>query len=369
MKVIILPISLIISLLFFLSTPAISQAVPAFEEVIYNFGKIQEDKGAQGHTFIFLNKGPANLSIDTVETECGCTSSFWTREAIAKDSSGQISISFNPGGLGGDFQKEILVKFRDISNPTKLRIVGTVIPGLSDPKAYYKTKIGGTRFESNYLNIGKITLDTFITKSFDIYNDSDTVITFLDQIGYASHMEVQLEPQAIIAGETGKITVTFDARKLKSLGPRSDLITLTTDENNRNAIKYLHVSSEVKYPMPKLTEEELKNAPNIKFEKWTHNFGDLIEGEIVEVKFPFTNIGKSDLKIIQTSASCGCTAGVADKEIYSPGERGVINVTFNSRRRPGNQSKHITVYTNSPTNPEMDLRISAIVKTDIPESE
>ncbi len=45
----------------------------------------------------------------------------------------------------------------------------------------------------------------------------------------------------------------------------------------------------------------------IKFEKDTHNFGKLIEGEIVTYSFKFTNLGKGPLVIGHASASCGCT--------------------------------------------------------------
>lgn len=346
-----------------------AQSVPKFELLIYNFGNVQEDKGIVSHEFVFVNKGPNILEIDTVEPECGCTSSNWTKDSLEVGESGIIIVSFDPKGLSGNFQKEIIVKFKGLSNPSRLRVIGNVVPGISDPKAYYKKKIGGTRFRSNYFSLGSVENDTSIMRSYDVYNDSDTIITFLEQINYPSHMEVSIEPMSLKPGETGKINIFYDAKALDKLGFMSDLLTLATDEQNRNAMKYLNISANVLYAFPEMTEEEKENAANIKFTSTQHDFGTLIEGEIVETTFKFTNTGKEDLKILQTSVSCGCTAGLADKDIYKPGESGEIKVTFNSKRRKGYQNKFITVYSNAPSNPYLELKIRAEVKVSVPEGE
>ncbi len=360
---------IIIISIFSVSLDLEAQSVPKFESLIYNFGNVQEDKGTVSHEFLFENKGPNQLEIDTVEPECGCTSSSWSKDTLEVGESGHVLANFDPRGLSGNFQKEILVKFKGLSNPSRLRIIGNVVPGISDPKGFYSKKIGGTRFRSNYFNMGPIRNDTSALRSFDVYNDTDTTINFLEQINHAKHMKVTIEPMRLEAGETGKINVFYDAKALNKLGFMSDLLTIATDEQNRDAMKYLNISANVMYAFPEMTDEEKKKAANIKFESMQHNFGKLIEGEIVETKFRFTNTGNEDLKILQTSASCGCTAGIADKEIYKPGESGEINVTFNSRRRSGFQNKFITIYSNAPLNPFLELKITAEVEKNVPESE
>lgn len=361
--------TLFISVLSFISLQLAAQSVPKFESLIYNFGNVEEDKGMVSHEFVFINKGPNILQIDTVEPECGCTTSKWSKDSIEVDESGTVLASFNPKGLSGNFQKEIIVKFKGLSNPSRLRLIGNVVPGISDPKAYYKKKIGGTRFRSNYFSIGPVQSDSSVERTFDVYNDTDTVLTFLDQINHPSHIKVSIEPMILNPGQTGKIRVYFDAKALNKLGFTSDLLTIATDELNRNAIKYLNISANVMYAFPEMNELEKKNAANIKFESLQHDFGKLIEGEIVEKKFKFTNIGKENLEILQTSASCGCTAGVSDKDLYQPGESGEIKVTFNSRNRNGFQNKFITVYSNSPLNPVVELKITAQVEKNVPEGE
>ena len=48
--------------------------------------------------------------------------------------------------------------------------------------------------------------------------------------------------------------------------------------------------------------------PVLTFKETTHDFGKVIQGEIVSYAFHFRNTGKSDLVIADVSASCGCTA-------------------------------------------------------------
>ena len=85
----------------------------------------------------------------------------------------------------------------------------------------------------------------------------------------------------------------------------------------------------------------------IKFEKDTHNFGKLIEGEIVTYSFKFTNLGKGPLVIGHASASCGCTVPRYSEKPVAPGESGFLDVTFNSENKNGPVEKTVTVEANT----------------------
>lgn len=90
-----------------------------------------------------------------------------------------------------------------------------------------------------------------------------------------------------------------------------------------------------------------EGAAAIEFSKNEHDFGTIPEGEKVETVFNFTNTGKSALIITDASATCGCTVPEWPKEPIAPGETGQIAVEFNSAGRPGNNSKTVTLTTNT----------------------
>lgn len=90
--------------------------------------------------------------------------------------------------------------------------------------------------------------------------------------------------------------------------------------------------------------------PVITFEKESHNFGNVEEGEVVEHSFKFTNTGNKDLLITNAEASCGCTVPEWPKEPIKPGESAYMKVKFDSRGRPeGYTEKELYIQAN--TNP------------------
>ena len=76
------------------------------------------------------------------------------------------------------------------------------------------------------------------------------------------------------------------------------------------------------------------------------DFGEIIEGDIVDYSFEFTNTGSDLLIISNAKGSCGCTVPEWPKTPISPGEKGVIDVKFNSKGKKGLQNKRVTLTTN-----------------------
>lgn len=95
------------------------------------------------------------------------------------------------------------------------------------------------------------------------------------------------------------------------------------------------------------------NAPAMKFEKVTHDFGKIKSGDKVTWQFKFTNSGKSPLIIKDAVATCGCTKPEWPTAPVQPGADGVIKVTFDSAGKMGLQDKQITITAN--TNPAQNM--------------
>ena len=86
--------------------------------------------------------------------------------------------------------------------------------------------------------------------------------------------------------------------------------------------------------------------PKIEFNKTTHDFGNLKDGEIVECTFIYKNTGTSPLKILSVVADCGCTIPEYSNTEIFPGDKGKIKVIFNSKGFKYNIYKTIDVETN-----------------------
>jgi hypothetical protein len=116
-------------------------------------------------------------------------------------------------------------------------------------------------------------------------------------------------------------------------------------------------------PGTNVTTATLSNLPptTIKYDNEKFNFGVVDEGEVVKHVYKFTNTGSEPLIISNCKGSCGCTVPTWPKEPIPPGGTGEISVEFNSKGKPGPQSKRVTVTANT-TPTETYLEISGEVR-------
>ncbi len=86
----------------------------------------------------------------------------------------------------------------------------------------------------------------------------------------------------------------------------------------------------------------------IAWDKSTHDFGDVFQGDKVEHTFRFTNTGNKDLVITNIEVTCGCTTPKGwPRDPIAPGGSGELTVAFNSAGKIGKQNKVITITSNS----------------------
>lgn len=117
-------------------------------------------------------------------------------------------------------------------------------------------------------------------------------------------------------------------------------------------------SADQKTDGPRLTTEEKRKAStdtaNYTSIEWTDStiidLGKVKKGAILEVSFPFKNVGNKPLVFISVDAGCGCTVPEKPERAYLPGEEGVIKAAFDTKNQhPGPTAKNVNVTSN--TNP------------------
>ncbi len=102
------------------------------------------------------------------------------------------------------------------------------------------------------------------------------------------------------------------------------------------------------------------NEPIITFVEDSYDFGNMMEGEVVEHTFSFKNTGNKALLISEVQVSCGCTVPIWPREPIKPGKTGEIKVQFNSAGKHEQINKDVTIIAN--TNPiEKKLTFTAYV--------
>lgn len=102
-------------------------------------------------------------------------------------------------------------------------------------------------------------------------------------------------------------------------------------------------------------------APRIEFDHLEHHFGRVVQGKIVATSFPVKNAGDQDLVLLEATTPCGCTAVLPEKTVLAPGEWSRIDVTYDSAARSGEVERIITVRSNDPEQPAVELKVVADV--------
>lgn len=109
------------------------------------------------------------------------------------------------------------------------------------------------------------------------------------------------------------------------------------------------VSEEIQKQIDALESyEKTTGGPNIYFPVMEHDMGTIEKNGKIPYTFYFVNSGDAPLLITDAKGSCGCTVPYFPTEPIMPGEKGKINLTFDSDRKSDGMSFKVTVtvYTN-----------------------
>ena len=105
-------------------------------------------------------------------------------------------------------------------------------------------------------------------------------------------------------------------------------------------------SSLVHNPATASGKVDKDKLPEITFEKKTHDFGKVIDGEKVSYSFKFKNTGIEPLILSNVTSSCGCTVPEWPREPILKGKSASVKVKYDTNRI-GPINKTITVISNA----------------------
>lgn len=121
-----------------------------------------------------------------------------------------------------------------------------------------------------------------------------------------------------------------------------------------------------------------QRGPSIEFDSPTKNASKVIDGEVINQSFKFTNIGDAQLEITSVEPACGCTSALPVPNRVAPGQSGLIKVEIKTEgfaaqitnlAEAVSMSKTITVRTNDPKQPQVVLTVNFNVAPEIVVSE
>ena len=110
---------------------------------------------------------------------------------------------------------------------------------------------------------------------------------------------------------------------------------------------------------------EFRNVPlcdaRIEFDHTVFDFGSIVKGSSVAHSYWFSNSGTDTLIITKIKPTCGCISTKTGGIVVPPGERGNIDIIFNSGKFNGKVTKAIKIECNDSVSPYMDIRFKSTI--------
>lgn len=328
-----------------------------FEESVYDFGTIKEDGGVVTKVFEFLNQGDAPVIINSVKTTCGCTVPTWSKKPVLPEERGFIKATFDPRNRPGTFSKYITVATN--SGTKKLQIKGVVTPRAKTLSEIYPKKMGVLRLATQYFMFNEIGNKSRKEIEVAIANDSDENIA-IDFDEVPDYISIKMEKNTLSPQEKSSIKVIYDASKANFWGFRSEMIPVVIN-GEKKVSNTLIVGATVIEDFSGITEEEKAQAPILGIDSLSKQFISKLKTDTITTVFKITNIGKKPLKIHKIETSSKDVTTFIPSKIIASHTQQELKVMFYIGKKRGYQNQQVTLITNAPDLPIVNLRMSGIL--------
>jgi len=326
----------------------------SFNENEHDFGTIGEKDGSVTFDFVMTNNGNDPVIISNAQASCGCTRPVWTKEPIEKGKTGTISVTYNPLGRIGEFNKPITV-YTNQNTPLYLKIKGTVVQGSSakkvlTPQEIYPIAMGNFLLKTIDLNFGRIGMGESKTIKLEVYNNSDKPMT-QKALRLPKYMAATFNPAIIPAKTAGTMDVNMNMQE-NLYGYLSGNIVLLIN-GVQQSFPY---SATILDDFSVWTATKKADAGKINVSASEINFGNFTTGTTKTLKI--SNPGKSVLNVRNIQSSNPSVTVSKTHFAVNPGEISEVKVNVDTKRVQSRLQSTLSIITNDPYTPVYDVAVT-----------
>ncbi|MBQ2189368.1 MAG: DUF1573 domain-containing protein [Paludibacteraceae bacterium] len=340
------------------------QPVITFEKTEHDFGKIHEEDGRVSVVFEFKNEGMAPLVLSNVRASCGCTTPTWTKEPVEPGQTGSITVTYNPNGRPGRFQKTVTITSNASEPTTKVFIKGEVIPKPAKPVNKYTIAVGELNMKTLVLDLGTVKKGENKTGELEYANlgQAEHKVELATNPVFESYMISQVTLENIKPNETGKFIFALDTKATKLYGPIEVNAYVVVDGKKELSDTYkLTIKANIVEDFSNMTVEQKQQAPIIELAE-EFNAGKIAAGKAYKFAFSVKNTGVNPLEIHRVYSTDAHLNPKAPKPVKS-GKKGAVYVDINTKGlEPGSYSREVVIICNDYMNPIKKVKINFIVE-------
>jgi hypothetical protein len=102
--------------------------------------------------------------------------------------------------------------------------------------------------------------------------------------------------------------------------------------------------------------------PKLVCQQADFNWGEVLEGDVLEHAFEILNQGGAPLLISEVKTTCGCTSSKFDREI-APGSAGVVVIQLRTRGYTGSVKKTAQIISNDPAAKQYTVSLNGAIRS------
>ena len=337
--------------------------VITFTKTEHDFGKINEADGRVSTVFEFKNEGMAPLILSNVRASCGCTTPTWTKEPIEPGQTGSITVTYNPNGRPGRFQKTVTIT-SNATEPTKrVYIKGEVIPKQAKPENQFKLSVGDLSMKTLTLDLGTIKKGDVKQGELEYTNlTKEDHKVELATNSADSYLANQVTLASVKPSEVGKFIFVLDTKSTKLYGPVEVYAYVVVDGKKNISEPYkLTIKANIVEDFSTLTVEQKQKAPIIEVAPRVE-LGKVATGKVVKGQITVKNIGVNPLEVRRVMSADKYVTLKAPKALKS-GKKGAITIEINTKgMAAGNYTREVTIISNDYINSIKRIKVNFVVE-------
>lgn len=339
------------------------ERVVSFDSKSHDFGDILIKDGAVRCTFTYKNIADFPIQIYNVVSSCGCTKPTWTTGFVQSGGNGKIDVEFNNTQGPFPFDKSITIYFSNIKKPVILHVRGVAHEKMK-PLAerfplHVSERIGLRQMESTVLNIeqgrtraDKVTIANIGRRSVSV-----------KMIPLTAGLSANVYPSTIPGGSTAELKYSVDTRRTDGAkwGREQFLCQFEVDgERCRDTFK---VNAFIRDDFSDMDEAAIARAPKAMAGQSYFEMGEVAAGKAVTATFSVRNIGRSEMVVRKIDCDDPKIEVLTRTPFaLAPGASAIIKAKVDTRRGAGEILSILSVLTNSPEKPLLQLYITGNIK-------
>ena len=314
-----------------------------------NLGTILQEQGIQSVAFDYtLSQGGA-FAIEGILTDCGCTTTEFSKDSIVLGQSGKVLVDFDPSSAAGFFSKLVLVKGNKGQVQDSLFIEGIAIPYPSNLERNYPVKLGDLGFRMKKVNMGDVFDNEPKIKYLEFFNHGSQLLEKNKlAVKAPTYLEVEQVQEFVRPQERGLLKISYAASLRPELGAVADQIQVKW--GTAEAIELPIIADLFDYFAP-ISKSDLEIVPQLYLAQKVIDLGQIASSSVRRQTVVFSNLGKQDLEIRKIQQNCSCLVLEYPKNVLLPGEKMDLTLVFDPIGRKGIDQRNIYIFTNDPVNP------------------